>query len=112
MRQRKIAATIIIIVSLVFGYLVAGTAIRFSRQTAFEAISSGDSLGAVLQQFGQPSVTDGTGKLFSRYTANQCISPCSVRLWFENRLFLDVEAWSVSLDSNGKVIEKYHWLSP
>ncbi len=83
-----------------------------AREAAFNQTSIGDNHMDVVSRFGPPSATDGEGQTFARYATEQCKPPCHKRLWFENRLFLDVEAWSVSFDSNGRVIGKYHWVSP
>jgi hypothetical protein len=37
---------------------------------------------------------------------------CVERLWFENRLGLDIEAWSIELDRGSRVVHKAHWVSP
>jgi hypothetical protein len=97
---------------LLGAYVVSGLVIKRSREAAFDATKLGDTYDDVVNRFGVPAVTDGEGKEFTRYASEPCKSPCEKRLWFENRLFFDMEAWSVSLDNNGKVIEKYHWASP
>jgi hypothetical protein len=55
---------------------------------------------------------EGPEKAFSRYASTKCQAPCVERLWFENRMALDLEAWSVSIGSDGKVVEEYHSVSP
>lgn len=50
--------------------------------------------------------------LFARYASQPCGGDCAERLWFENRLSLDTEAWSVELDKSGRVIKKSRWISP
>ena len=83
-----------------------------SHTDAFEAISVGDTRDAVIRRFGRPSHVERPDALFRRYATERCAEPCVERLWFENRLTLDTEAWSVELDKRGKVMEKYHWVSP
>jgi hypothetical protein len=106
--------TIIIggIVAVAFLYLAACLYIHIKRQSAFNSINIGDTADSVMARFGDPSVREGPERLFSRYASAKCVLPCVERLWFENRLALDLEAWSVSLGSDGKVIDKYHWVSP
>ena len=96
----------------VFSYIATCAYIRIERQTAFELVKIGDTEDSVIAHFGNPSVRESANELFSRYGSSRCQSPCAERLWFENRLALDIEAWSVSLGKDGRVVEKYHWVSP
>jgi hypothetical protein len=91
---------------------VAAVAIRYIREADFNKVEVGDSYGTVLQKMGNPSKIDVQGEAFPPYTSHPCSSPCVKRLWYENRLMLDLEAWSVSIDSSGKVVDKYQWMSP
>src|SRR5438128_2589983 len=84
--------------------------VRTKHQEAFSGISIGDTADSVLARFGNPSVKELPGKPFTRYASTECRTPCVERFWFENRLAFDLEAWSVSLGSDGKVVEKYHWV--
>jgi hypothetical protein len=106
--------TIAVGASIVVVLLYAGTCmyVRAKRQEAFNSIKVGDAADSVVARFGNPSVRERPEKLFPRYASTKCQAPCVERLWFENRLALDLEAWSVSLGSDGKVVEKYHWISP
>ncbi len=91
----------------------ACSVIANSRSGAFDAVQTGDKESAVISRFGtQPSVREQQGKLFARYATRPCSEPCVQRLWFENRLGFDTEAWSVELDRSGQVIKKVHWVSP
>ncbi len=80
--------------------------------TAFDSIEIAATQESVIKYLGEPSVLERQGILFSRYASHGCNDPCVVRLWFENRLSLDTEAWSVELDKEDRVIKKYHWMSP
>lgn len=93
-------------------YVTACNLISERRANAFAIINTGDAREVVLAHFGLPSQIERHGIMFTRYASQQCQNPCVERLWFENRLTLDMEAWSVTLDSHGKVIEKTHWVSP
>jgi len=97
---------------LPFAYAGVGFATQFRRQAAFDKTEIGDSYEDVLRRFGTPSAVDGADKAFTRYADRPCPAPCVKRIWFENRLFLDIEAWSVSFDANGRVVQATHWVSP
>lgn len=108
---------------LTVGLLVIGTVIAasigacslksHSRNSAFDAIQAGDTEATVVARFGtQPSVRERSDTLFARYATQPCDGQCAERLWFENRLSLDTEAWSVELDTNRRVFKKSRWVSP
>ena len=83
------------------------------RNLAFNAVRIGDTEAAVIGRFGaQPSVREKPDALFPRYASTPCGGECAERLWFENRLSLDTEAWSVEFDETGRVIKKSRWVSP
>lgn len=83
------------------------------RNSAFEAVRLGDTEAAVIASFGaEPSVREKPRALFSRYASQPCGGECAERLWFENRISFDTEAWSVELDKNRRVIKKTRWVSP
>jgi hypothetical protein len=104
------AVRILIVISLL--YLTTSVYVGMKRRAAYNSIRIGDSASFVITQFGNPSVREQPDHPFARYASSKCESPCVERLWFENRLTLDIEAWSVSLGSDGRVVEKYHWISP
>ena len=84
-----------------------------SRNSAFDAVQLGDAEAAVIAHFGAlPSVREKPDAMFARYVSQPCGNECVERLWFENRLSLDTEAWSVTLDKNRRVIKKARWVSP
>lgn len=106
------------IVLLIVGLLIAVgigscTYVSHVRNRAFESVQVGDAESKVIDLFGvQPSVREKPGALFARYATAPCTEPCAERLWFENRLSLDIEAWSVELDRDRRVIKKSRWVSP
>jgi hypothetical protein len=112
MRVRYTALTIGTMTALLLSYLAACAYIKNDRQAAYDSVKIGDTVDTVITRFGSPSMRDGPDKIFARYASSKCEPPCVERLWFENRLALDIEAWSVSVGSNGRVIDKYHWVSP
>ncbi len=77
----------------------------------YKLINKGDSKADVIAQLGIPSTKTQTNEPFPR-VGSGCELPCIERFWYENRLFLDIEAWSVDFDANDRVLEKYHWTSP
>jgi hypothetical protein len=111
-RLNRTIISIAVIAAILMSYFATCMYIKMKRQAAYDSVKVGDTADSVILRFGDPSVREGQEKLFSRYASSRCQSPCVERLWFENRLALDIEAWSVSLGSDGKVIEKYHWVSP
>lgn len=89
------------------------TYVSHARNRAFELVQVGDAESKVIDLFGaQPSVREQPGALFARYASVPCAKPCAERLWFENRLSLDIEAWSVELDTDRREIKKSRWVSP
>jgi hypothetical protein len=99
---------------LVSPALYAGACMFWSKKNskAFDAIHVGDTRDTVVRRFGPPSHVEQPDALFSRYADKRCQDPCVERLWFENRLTLDTEAWSIELDKDGRVIRRSHWVSP
>ena len=106
----KIAWLVILVPVL---YISTCSVISNRRAKGFEAVSVGNTEQQVVNALGTPSVLEsGGGAYFPRYGAKACSAPCAERLWFENRMTLDAEAWSVELDASGMVIKKSHWISP
>lgn len=94
-------------------YVGACSVVTNSRSGAFDAVKTGDTESVVISRFGtEPKVREQQGRLFARYATRPCSDPCVQRLWFENRLAFDTEAWSVEMDRNERVVEKAHWVSP
>ena len=79
---------------------------------AFDAVQMGDTEASVIARFNtQPTEREKPVALFARYASQPCGGDCIERLWFENRLSLDTEAWSVELDKHRRVIKKSRWIS-
>ena len=112
MRFTKSEIVVWVLVGSPFFYVATCEHIRANHQEAFDSVEVGDSADAVLKRFGPPSVIERPEKPFGRYTSTGCEAPCAERWWFENRMMLDIEAWSVWLSADGKVLKKYHWVSP
>ena len=93
-------------------YVSSCSYISSRKSKAFDAINVGDAEAVVSQKMGVPSVREKPGALFSRYASEPCREPCVERLWYENRLGLDTEAWSFEMSTAGQVIKKSRWVSP
>lgn len=93
-------------------YVSSCSYISSRKSKSFEAINVGDSEVVVSQRMGPPSVREKPGTVFSRYASEPCREPCVERLWYENRLSLDTEAWSFEMSAAGQVIKKNRWVSP
>jgi hypothetical protein len=104
---------VIAITALLVAYIGSCSLISSSRNKAFEGVQIGDTEANVIARFGaSPSVREKPGTLFSRYASQPCMGACVERLWFENRLAFDTEAWSVELDRSARVVHRAHWVSP
>lgn len=113
--NRKSALSIILLIigAAILGSIGACSYKSHVRNSAFEAVNVGDTEENVISQFGsQPSVRETSNALFSRYASRPCSGECKERLWFENRLSFDTEAWSVEMDKNKRVVKKSRWTSP
>lgn len=113
-RQRtwlRWAIGVIVLVPVVY---VSSCSLRANRmQHAFDTIHAGSTKQQVVDALGDPSVTEGSsGPPFRRYTTTLCEGVCVERFWYENRMGLDIEAWSIAFDANGTVIETSHLTLP
>jgi len=86
--------------------------VKTQRQEEFDSIKIGDTSASVEDTIGSPDAIKDQGVPFRRYADTPCESPCVKRLWYENRLLLDIEAWSIDMGQDGKVVDKHHWVSP
>lgn len=92
-------------------HFAACSGLSTSKSRAFDSIKLGDSRTAVIDAIGTPDVRELPEKILARYASKPCSGACKERLWFENKLSLGIEAWSVELDENGRVIHKAYWHS-
>ncbi|HGK7302584.1 hypothetical protein [Stenotrophomonas maltophilia] len=93
-------------------YVGSCTALSSSRSRTFDAVHPGDLRESVVQAFGKPDVVEIPGQPFTRYASAGCSAPCAERLWYENRLSLDTQAWSFEINAAGVVIQGTRWTSP
>lgn len=82
------------------------------KNKAFNAVNLDDTIDAVIQRLGRPSKIQHSLEPFGRYTSSKCEGACRERFWYENRICLDIQAWSIEFDGENKVIGKNHWVSP
>ncbi len=80
-------------------------------RAAFETVAMGDAEEALIAKLGPPTAREKPDKLYPGYATENCVAPCVERLWYES-LIPGVEAWSISLGSDRRVLERYHWSSP
>lgn len=112
-RRGVLTIALLVLAAAVVGSVGACSYKSHARNSAFDAMQIGDTEASVIDRFGtQPSVREKPGMSFARYASQPCGGDCAERLWFENRLSLDTEAWSVELDKSGRVIKKSRWISP
>ncbi len=93
-------------------YFSACTGISVRIADGYESVELGDTEEEVIRALGEPSVRESPGDMFLRYASHPCQEPCAERLWFENRLSLDIQAWSIELDEHRRVLDKAQWTSP
>jgi hypothetical protein len=82
------------------------------NQSAFLKIQNGSTTEDVIELLGPPARRETAEAPFTRYGARPCDDGCKVRFWYENRLTLDTEAWSIEFNDQGEVIKTSHWISP
>jgi len=112
-RRTTLWWVILTIVLLPVLYVSSCSIIASHTQREFDAIHVGSTKQQVVDAMGDPSVLEGSsGPPFRRYTAYACAGACVERFWYENRMGMDIEAWSVAFDANGTVIETSHLTSP
>jgi len=113
-KMRSVSTVTLLVLSIVVvGSVGACSYKSHMNNSAFEAVRLDDTEAAVIARFDeQPSVREKPGVPFSRYASQPCGGECAERLWFENRMSLDTEAWSVELNKSRRVIKKSRWVSP
>lgn len=97
---------------LFVAYVAGCSAISSWHSHALAAVTVGAGRAEVIRALGQPDVVERAGIPFTRYASSGCSSRCAQRWWYENRLGLDTEAWSVELDASDRVFATSRWTSP
>lgn len=93
-------------------YLSTCSYITEKRSAAYHTVNIGDTEANVIDKFAADPIREKQGVLFSRYSSSICQAPCVERLWFENRLTLDTEAWWTEFGIDGRAIDKGYVVSP
>jgi hypothetical protein len=81
-------------------------------KSGFSKVKAGDTEAEVISRLGKPSFRERTGATYLRYATAGCNAPCAERLWWERPIVPGIEAWSVELGRDRRVLRTYHWLSP
>lgn len=97
---------------LSLAYVAGCSAISAWHSRALASVRPGAGKAEVLQALGQPDVVEHAGAPFTRYASRGCSGRCAQRWWYENRLGLDTEAWSVELDASDRVLTTSRLTSP
>lgn len=97
---------------VVLAFVGSCSYVSYERSVAFEKVNLSDTEEEVAAAFGgRPSYSERGASVFNRYATQPCRPPCDFRIWYENRLSLDTEAWSIGIDQDGRVVEKTRWTS-
>ena len=110
----KRRATIAIFgITLVIGGTAIAMTVKLNKyQEAFEETRVGDNAAAAISRFGAPSIRETQTVISYRYADKPCMSPCFERLTWENPLLPGIQAWTIEIDANRKVVGKAYWDSP
>jgi len=110
--RRVINAVAGLFVFVTILYVSSCSVVAHRASSAFDSVRFGDDESSVVHKFDLSPRRETSITRFRRYATTFCVDPCVERLWFENRMSLDTQAWSVDLNANGFVIKKYYWTSP
>lgn len=97
---------------LFLAYVAGCSAISAWHSHALASVPVGASRAEVLRALGCPDVVEHAGVPLARYASSGCSGRCAQRWWYENRLGLDTEAWSIELDASDRVLATSRWTSP
>ncbi|HEX7643028.1 MAG TPA: hypothetical protein VF472_12550 [Burkholderiaceae bacterium] len=79
---------------------------------AFDGVRVGNTKTEVIQRLGLPYHVQKAGEDFNAYASDRCSGACTERLWFRNPLSVGIEAWSLDMGQDGRVVNKAYWISP
>jgi len=109
-RVVRILALVVVAVTII---VIGACSFRIRHyDAALAKVRVGDTEQEALVQLGTPTFRESKGVPYLRYTGKACVSPCAERLWWEWPIAPGIEAWSVEVDVNSKVLKTYHWVSP
>ncbi|GGA00902.1 hypothetical protein GCM10011408_22410 [Dyella caseinilytica] len=83
-----------------------------SANAVFDSIHIGDAEATVRRAMGEPLAHETNGGPRGVPFSNGCKGRCAEIWWYENRLALDGESWSITFDDHRRVIDKVAWHSP
>jgi hypothetical protein len=103
-------------IAVIGTYLLAVVCIGWAQGHAINALAIGDTETRARELFwftpGEETPAH-TGPARGWTTSGtRCTLPCVRRLWWVHPLLPDLEAWTVDLNDQGKVIASYRWSSP
>ena len=104
--KRGIAGLVILLLAIgaVYAWNTFSSPRRWQR--GFAQIAEGDSEQKVLDIMGKPSETKDCDQL--RYTNDELWRECAAEYWY----FGFMENWILVIGKNGKVVAKWHDVSP
>ncbi|NLR95354.1 hypothetical protein HGP17_00730 [Rhizobium sp. P38BS-XIX] len=110
-REARVSLSSFIIATALLATIAGHFQYHENWSAAFGTIIAGDTEDVVLRKLGSPTAREKPDHLYPGYALANCVSPCAERLWYENSV-LGLEAWSVSLSDDRRVLSTYHWVSP
>ncbi len=96
-------------------FLARGCWLGHSRARGYERVARGDSEERVVELLGTPDQTTGATDYVSwddDYTTGSHDGECVGEYWYRRPLTTCGEEWKVGFDAKGKVVSKYHYISP
>ena len=107
-----IRIAVLVVVALGIATVAACSFRVHQYNSGFVEVKTGDTEAQVIARLGKPSFTERAGAPYLRYASMGCSAPCAERLWWEWPIVPGIEAWSVELANDRKVLHTYHWVSP
>jgi hypothetical protein len=112
-RRFEVGALLMWVIVLIPVIYVSACSYRsHSVNTAFDSIQAGDTEAVVRSAMGQLLARETKGGARGVPFSNGCKDRCAEIWWYENRLALDGESWSITFDDHHRVIDKFAWHSP
>jgi hypothetical protein len=109
----KVIRILALVAVVAAGVTIGACAFRVHHyDKALDEVVVGDSEAEVIARLGTPSFREAADAPYLRYTSRACATPCNERLWWEWPIAPGIEAWSVELGHDRKVLRTYHWVSP
>lgn len=110
-RETRVSLSSFIIATALLATVAGHFRYRENWSAAFGTITAGDTEEVVLRKLGPPTAREKPGHLYPGYALTNCAASCVERLWYENSI-LGLEAWSLSLSDDRRVVSTFHWVSP